>query len=52
MDEFKIQNKRDEARAKPLYYFKNFYWSIVDLQYCAVSGVQQSEAVIHISIPF
>ena len=27
-----------------------FYWSIVDLQCCVVSAVQQSESVIHIHI--
>ena len=32
------------------FFFFNFYWSIVDLQCCFSSGVQQSESVIHIHI--
>ena len=32
-----------------LFFLKNFYWSIVDLKYCA-SAVHQSESVIHIQI--
>ena len=37
----------------PLYLKSMFilYWSIVDLQ-CCVSDVQQSDSIIHISIPF
>ena len=31
--------------------FLKFYWSIIDLQ-CCVSGVQQSDSVIHIFILF
>ena len=28
----------------------NFYWSIVDLQCCAILGVKQSESIIHLHI--
>ena len=31
-------------------FFLNFYWSIVDYNVVLVSGVQQSESVIHIPI--
>ena len=33
-------------------FLKNFYWSIVDFQCLLVSGVQQSESVVHISTLF
>ena len=32
------------------FFFKKFYWRIVDLQCCISSRLQQSESIIHIHI--
>ena len=34
------------------FFLTNFYWSIVDLQWCVNSAVQQNESVIHTSTFF
>ena len=53
-----FRNKQKLSSAPPNQLYKMFFnlfflcWSIVDSQYVLVSGVQQSDAVIHISLLF
>ena len=50
--EISIYQQIMELTCKFLFFFNIFilYWSIADLQCCIVSGVQQSDSVIHIHI--